>query len=60
MIDRTNVASEIRSLEHLDTQVRQDLAYDLGSVVGLEMGVLGNLCQPILTLRAYIPPFSSR
>ena len=40
--DRTNVASEIRSLEHLDAQIWQDLADDLGSVAELEMCVLRN------------------
>ena len=40
--DRTNGASEIRSLEDLDAQVWQDLAHDLGSVVELEMCVLGS------------------
>ena len=40
--DRTDVASEIRSLEHLDAQVWQDLAHDLGSVAELEMCVLRN------------------
>ena len=40
--DRTNVASEIRSLEHLDAQIWQDLAHDLGSVAELEVCVLRN------------------
>ena len=38
--DRTDVAAEIRGLEHLDAQIRQDLAHDLGGVVELEMSVL--------------------
>ena len=38
--DRTDVASKIRSLEHLDAQILLHFAHNLYSVVELEMCVL--------------------
>ena len=57
--NRTDVASKICSLEHLDAQILLDFAHNLDSVVELEMCVLCTETVSHISVYAYTASFFS-